>query len=125
MGNPLAVSIPTKISQNWFPESERTLATGILAMALPLGIVFGQGCSPLFVKLPQDIPVLNIVNFIPAAITLLLCLLFVKTSLPPTPPSKSAEVEGRGDNDNMKERGLIENIRKRNAYAFLFFFQAK
>ena len=97
MGNPLAVSIPTKVSQNWFPESERTLATGVLAMSLPLGIVFGQGCSPLFVKSAQDIPTLNIVGFIPAAITLLLCLIFVKTSLPPSPPSKSAEVDGRTD----------------------------
>merc|ERR1711892_446325 len=93
MGNPLAVSLPTKISQNWFPETERTLATGILAMALPLGIVFGQGCSPLFVKGPEDIPILNIVGFIPAAVTLLLCLFTVKSSLPPTPPSRSAEIE--------------------------------
>ena len=97
MGNPLAVSLPTKISQNWFPETERTLATGILAMALPLGIVFGQGCSPLFVKGPEDIPILNIVGFIPAAVTLLLCLFTVKSSLPPTPPSRSAEIEEQRD----------------------------
>ena len=65
MGNPLAVSLPTKVShqdcgvlkspfflqvsQNWFPVSERLLATGVLAMSLPLGIVCGQGISPQFV----------------------------------------------------------------------------
>lgn len=103
MGNPLAVSLPTKVSQNWFPESERTLATGILAMSLPLGIVFGQGLSPLFVKGPDDIPILNIVGFIPATVTLLLCLFFVRTSLPPTPPSKSAEIEGRMERKTFRE----------------------
>jgi hypothetical protein len=38
------------VSQNWFPESQRTLATIALAMSLPLGIVLGQGGTPLFVK---------------------------------------------------------------------------
>ena len=38
-----------KVSQNWFPVSERLLATGVLAMSLPLGIVCGQGISPQFV----------------------------------------------------------------------------
>ena len=37
------------MSQNWFPVSERLLATGVLAMSLPLGIVCGQGISPQFV----------------------------------------------------------------------------
>ena len=43
MGNPMAVSVPTKVSQHWFRESQRTFATIILAMSLPLGIVLGQG----------------------------------------------------------------------------------
>ena len=38
-----------QVSQNWFPVSERLLATGVLAMSLPLGIVCGQGISPQFV----------------------------------------------------------------------------
>jgi len=37
MGNPFAVSLPTKVSQNWFGEKEREIATGILAMSLPIG----------------------------------------------------------------------------------------
>ena len=43
IGNPMAVSVPTKVSQNWFRESQRTFATICLAMSLPLGIVLGQG----------------------------------------------------------------------------------
>jgi hypothetical protein len=38
------------VSQHWFPESQRTVATIALAMSLPLGIVLGQGFTPLFVK---------------------------------------------------------------------------
>ena len=45
----LTSSSYTKVSQNWFPVSERLLATGVLAMSLPLGIVCGQGISPQFV----------------------------------------------------------------------------
>ena len=37
MGNPMAVSVPTKVSQHWFKESQRTFATISLAMSLPLG----------------------------------------------------------------------------------------
>ena len=73
MGNPLAVSLPTKVShqdyevlkspfflqvsQNWFPVSERLLATGVLAMSLPLGIVCGQGISPQFVVIIRSMDI--------------------------------------------------------------------
>ena len=81
MGNPLVVSIPTKVSheqgssetninlhlqvsQNWFPVSERLLATAVLALSLPLGIVCGQGISPAFVKEASDVPTMNLVRVV-------------------------------------------------------------
>jgi FLVCR family MFS transporter 7 len=90
MGNPMAVSVPTKVSQHWFKESQRTFATIMLAMSLPLGIVLGQGLTPIFVKGKEDIPTMNWVWFIPAAVTQLL-VFAVRSSKPPTPPSRSAE----------------------------------
>lgn len=93
MGNPMAVSVPTKISQHWFKESQRTFATIALAMSLPLGIVLGQGITPLYVKYKADVPTMNWIWFIPAAVTLGIFLLGVRTSKPPTPPSKSSEVD--------------------------------
>ena len=93
MGNPVAVSVPTKVSQHWFKEKERTFATIALAMSLPLGIVFGQGITPLFVKDTTDIPTMNWVWFIPSALTMILCSVAVRSSKPPTPPSRSAEVK--------------------------------
>jgi len=66
------------------------LATGILAMSLPLGIVLGQGVTPTFIKSPTDIPLMNLVWLAPAILTQLCCFLFVRSSNPPTPPSQSA-----------------------------------
>ena len=119
MGNPMAVSVPTKVSQHWFvknllsavylytyyifvysiclhfrfSEGQRTFATIVLAMSLPLGIVLGQGLTPLFVDQPKDIKMMNIIWFIPAALTQIMFLFCVRTSKPPTPPNKSAEVD--------------------------------
>merc|ERR1711973_900377 len=97
MGNPFAVSLPTKVSQNWFGESERGLATGVLAMSLPLGIVMGQGCTPIFVTQGEDVPLMNIIWFIPALLTQLMVFFVVTSSNPPSPPSQSSEL------------GLLEN----------------
>jgi len=103
MGNPLAVSVPTKVSQNWFPESERLLATGVLAMSLPLGIVLGQLGSPLIVKCGEDVPLMNILWLIPAAITMVLCVFTITSSAPPSPPSKSAEMAGQEERKSFRQ----------------------
>ena len=102
MGNPMAVSVPTKVSQNWFPESERLLATGVLAMSLPLGIVLGQLGSPLFVKCVDDVPLMNIIWLIPAAITMVFSVIFITSSYPPSPPSKSAELAGQEERKSFR-----------------------
>ena len=90
IGNPICVSMPTKVSQNWFAESEIQLATGILAMGLPIGITCGYGITAAFVQNGDDIPTMNVVWFIPAVITMGITMFAVRTSMPPTPPSRSA-----------------------------------
>ena len=92
VGNCLAVSVPTMVSQNWFPESERLIATGILSLSMPIGMVLGQGISPTFVKCPEDVPIMNIVWCVPALVCFLSCLVTVTSSHPPSPPSRSAEL---------------------------------
>ena len=79
-----------QVSQNWFGESERGLATLILGMSNPLGLVLGQSLTPLLVPTPDQIPLLNIVWFIPSIPGFLFTMFGVRSSLPPTPPSKSA-----------------------------------
>ena len=93
MGNPMAVSVPTNVSQHWFLESQRNFATIALAMSLPLGIVMGQGITPVFVKKAADVPLLNWVWFIPTALTVIAFAFGLRSSKPPTPPSRSAEIE--------------------------------
>lgn len=88
---PFISCVPTKISQHWFPDSQRTMATTILGMSYPLGIVIGQGITPLIVRKPEHVPYMNIVFFIPAGVGAVLGILKVKSSLPPTPPSHSSE----------------------------------
>lgn len=108
-GNPMAVSVPTKVSQHWFKESQRTFATVTLAMSLPLGIVLGQGITPLFVKSLDDVPTMNWVWFIPAATTMILCMVTVKHSAPPTPPSKSAEFDQHSLPYLLSMKALVTN----------------
>lgn len=90
MGCPFISCVPTKVSQNWFGEGERTMATLILGMSNPLGLVLGQLVTPLIVTQPAQIPLLNLVWFLPALPGFLLTVIGVKSSLPPSPPSPSA-----------------------------------
>ena len=88
---PFISGVPTKVSQHWFPDSQRTMATSILGMSYPLGIVLGQGVTPALVQHPNAIPFMNIAFFIPAIIGTIMGILLVKSNLPPTPPSASEE----------------------------------
>lgn len=87
---PFISCVPTKISQHWFADNQRTMATTILGMSYPLGIVIGQGITPWIVKGPEDIPLMNTVFFVPAFFGALLGLLKINSDTPPTPPSKSS-----------------------------------
>jgi len=90
---PFISGVPTKISQHWFPDSQRTMATSLLGMSYPLGIVVGQGMTPLIITKPDHIPYMNIMFFCPAAIGAVLGILKVQRNVPITPPSASEASE--------------------------------
>eukprot|EP00096_Caligus_rogercresseyi_P007109 TRINITY_DN2459_c0_g1_i1.p1 TRINITY_DN2459_c0_g1~~TRINITY_DN2459_c0_g1_i1.p1 ORF type:complete len:493 (+),score=163.32 TRINITY_DN2459_c0_g1_i1:15-1493(+) len=92
---PFISCVPTKISQHWFGDSERTLATILLGMSNPMGIVLGQGLTPQFVTTPRDVPLMNTVWFIPAAIGSMITIMKVKNDYPPSPPSQSSASQTR------------------------------
>jgi hypothetical protein len=50
---PFVSCLPTKISHQWFAESERHLATAVVGMATPIGTILGIGITPLFVKVTK------------------------------------------------------------------------
>merc|ERR1719447_845474 len=59
-------------------------------MSNPIGIVMGQFCTPFIVKHEDDVPLMNIIWFIPAGLGALLTIWKVTSNVPPTPPSPSA-----------------------------------
>jgi hypothetical protein len=50
VGSPFIACVPTKISQNWFKDDQRIIATTILGLSNPVGLVFGQLLTPIFVQ---------------------------------------------------------------------------
>lgn len=71
---PFISCVPTKVSQHWFSDEQRTVATIVLGMSNPMGIVLGQGITPLLVKAPEQVPLMNIVWFIPAGLGAILTM---------------------------------------------------
>ncbi|XP_067373805.1 solute carrier family 49 member A3 isoform X2 [Channa argus] len=91
---PLIIFTPTKLAALWFPEHQRATANMITSMSNPLGIVLTNIISPLLTQTPQQIPNLLLVYALPACIICCLTTVGIRSSVPPTPPSASAESSG-------------------------------
>eukprot|EP00522_Entomoneis_paludosa_P018925 CAMPEP_0172444332 /NCGR_PEP_ID=MMETSP1065-20121228/4383_1 /TAXON_ID=265537 /ORGANISM="Amphiprora paludosa, Strain CCMP125" /LENGTH=1048 /DNA_ID=CAMNT_0013194821 /DNA_START=135 /DNA_END=3281 /DNA_ORIENTATION=+ len=91
LSQPLYQCTPALLSASWFPENERTMATGVALNANQLGIGFAFIFGTLLVADSDDIPqyfgVLSIISTITFFGTL-----FQFEDAPPTPPSDSARV---------------------------------
>ena len=66
--------------------------TAVLAFSPILGSMIAAGVTPLLVPTSNDIPTMHWALPIPSTITMILFIIFVRSSVPPTPPSKSAEI---------------------------------
>jgi hypothetical protein len=91
LSQPLYQCTPALLSASWFPEKERTMATGVALNANQLGIGFAFIFGTLLVSDADDIP-----NYF-GLLTLLSTIAFLGTLIqfddaPPTPPSSSARV---------------------------------
>lgn len=97
LSQPLYQCTPALLSASWFPEKERTMATGVALNANQLGIGFAFIFGTLLVAKSDDIPgyfgllsLISTITFFGA--------LFQFDDAPPTPPSHSARIV-RGDLD--------------------------
>ena len=63
-----------KVSQHWFGENERILATTLMSMSSAVGEIIALALTPLMVPTPDYIALMNIVWFIPAALGFVLCI---------------------------------------------------
>jgi len=116
---PFISCVPTKVSQHWFPDSQRTMATTILGMSYPLGIVIGQGLTPVIIQRPDQIPIMNIMFFIPAGIGAVLGLVMIKSSHPPTPANPSSQLYNQR---KMNYWGTLKEVFTNKAFVIIFLF---
>ncbi|GKY95428.1 hypothetical protein MPSEU_000504300 [Mayamaea pseudoterrestris] len=91
LSQPLYQCTPALLSASWFPERERTLATGVALNSNQIGIGFAFIFGTLLVKTNDDI-----VRYF-SLLSVLATLTFLGTLIqfddaPPTPPSSSARV---------------------------------
>ena len=91
VGQPFILNAVTKLSANWFPEDERTMATGLALLSQFLGIAICMILSPVLV-VGSDLGALNLVYGIIALIAGVLFVIFVRDR-PPTPPSTKISTE--------------------------------
>ncbi len=91
LSQPLYQCTPALLSASWFPDVERTLATGIALNANQLGIGFAFIFGTLLVVDSDDIPPYFGLLSIISTVTFLGVLIQFEDA-PPTPPSDSARV---------------------------------
>ena len=74
IATPFVSFVPTKISQGWFNEQQRTLATILLSLSSAIGYFMGSMFTPMIVQEESQVPIMNIIWFIPAGIGSILTL---------------------------------------------------
>lgn len=88
---PFVVFCPTKLAALWFSGNQRATANMLSAMSNPLGIMIANLVSPAIVTSGDKIPFLLQLYSIPAVLSMLMATFGVCSSVPPTPPTVSAE----------------------------------
>jgi MFS family permease len=109
LSQPLYQCTPALLSASWFPERERTLATGVALNSNQLGIGFAFIFGTLLVKTSDDIPSYFSLLSILATITFFGTLIQFDDA-PPTPPSDTARVM-RGTFETPNLRRLLGSFR--------------
>lgn len=85
IGQPFILNSITRLSASWFPESEKTTATGLSLMSQFIGIMLGVLITPFIVDV-LDISSMLLIYGILTLISGTLFVIFAKKE-PPTPPS--------------------------------------
>ncbi|MFV2015473.1 MAG: MFS transporter, partial [Candidatus Heimdallarchaeota archaeon] len=88
IGQPFILNSFTKVSINWFPENEKTTATGLGTISILLGVVVGMIATPYLYE-NQGIDFILWLYGILSLIAMLLYLVIVQNN-PKSPPSAAA-----------------------------------
>eukprot|EP00298_Acanthocystis_sp_HF-20_P016322 c21450_g6_i5.p1 GENE.c21450_g6_i5~~c21450_g6_i5.p1 ORF type:complete len:453 (+),score=143.33 c21450_g6_i5:498-1856(+) len=108
---PLVMASPSQVSQTWFGENERTLATAIGTLANNLGAAIGFLLGPFLVQEghPDSIPNLLYAHSVFAAIPFVLAIIYFP-SHPPNPPSIAALKSIESNNPNISAKKLLKSV---------------
>ncbi|KAI1888246.1 hypothetical protein AGOR_G00183050 [Albula goreensis] len=87
----LIVFSPTKLAALWFPQHQRATANMVASMSNPIGLLLANIFSPLIVGQENNIPLMLGIYAIPTVVACVLATLGIWESVPPSPPSASAE----------------------------------
>ncbi len=88
IGQPFILNSFTKVSVNWFPEEEKTLATGLGTISAFLGIMIGEILTP-FLFVQYGIETVLLIYGIFSLLAMILYFAFTKNA-PSAPPNKFA-----------------------------------
>lgn len=106
IGQPFLLNISTKVPANWFPVTERSIASGILTMAQYLGFVIAMVLSPIIAQ-SYGIPSLYLVYGIIACICAFIAILFTRER-PAILPGPEAEKE------DISIRSMVKLLKNHN-----------
>ena len=111
LSQPLYQCTPALLSASWFPEAERTLATGVALNSNQLGIGFAFIFGTMLVESSDDIPKYFGLLSILSTLTFLGTLIQFDDA-PPTPPSDTAKViRGTLEANLPSVQSLFETVR--------------
>ena len=91
IAQPFLLNTITKLSANWFPETERTTATGISLIATALGVALGMIMTPILV-ITLNFGSMLLIYGILALISSIVFVILVKNK-PPTSPSSNPAID--------------------------------
>jgi MFS family permease len=86
VAQPFILNAVTKLSANWFPETERTTATGISLLSTFIGVALGLILTPLLYELFNSLEIIIWVYGVIALASGIIFFVFAKAK-PPTPPT--------------------------------------
>lgn len=116
IGQPFVLNSFTKLASNWFPEKEKTLASGLATLAVLLGIIIAFITSPYILGStePYRMPVLLYSFGGAGLLSMVLYLIFVKDK-PPTPANAYSD-----KSRVLATKGTFSLFKKRD-FTLLFF----
>lgn len=114
VGQPFLLNLSTKVAANWFPQTERSTATGILTMAQYLGFTIPMLLSP-YIADHYSIHSMYVLYAGIAVLSAVLAIVFTK-EYPPTPPPGPVY-----ERDDMSPSSIKKLFLNRNYVTVLLF----